>query len=86
VIILQTVLEEVRHRSSPVYKRLRDIIADPGRHFYLFINEHHRDTYVERLPGESANDRNDRAIRVSCQWYSKSRLFWGGLVTCLKWV
>lgn len=22
-----------------------------------------RDTYVERLPGESANDRNDRAIR-----------------------
>ena len=29
-----------------------------------------RDTYVERERGESANDRNDRAIRVASQWYS----------------
>lgn len=28
-----------------------------------------RDTYVERQPGESANDRNDRAIRVAAAWY-----------------
>lgn len=28
-----------------------------------------RDTYVERKPGESANDRNDRAIRVATAWY-----------------
>lgn len=28
-----------------------------------------RDTYVERKPGESANDRNDRAIRKACSWY-----------------
>ena len=27
------------------------------------------DCYVERHPGESANDRNDRAIRVACEWY-----------------
>ena len=26
VVVLQTVLEEVRHRSSPVYKRLKDVI------------------------------------------------------------
>ena len=24
---------------------------------------------MERKPGESANDRNDRAIRVACKWY-----------------
>jgi exosome complex exonuclease DIS3/RRP44 len=41
VIILQTVLEEVRHRSSPVFKRLKDIIADSKRRFYVFVNEHH---------------------------------------------
>ena len=29
----------------------------------------HRDTYIERKPGESANDRNDRAIRKACSWY-----------------
>ena len=28
-----------------------------------------RDTYIERKPGESANDRNDRAIRAACLWY-----------------
>lgn len=69
VIILQTVLEEVRHRSSNVYKKLKDIIADPKRKFYVFVNEHHKDTYVEREPGEKVNDRNDRAIRVAAGWY-----------------
>lgn len=34
---------------------------------YLF----YRDTYIEREPGESANDRNDRAIRVATAWYEK---------------
>lgn len=28
-----------------------------------------RDTYVERKEGESANDRNDRAIRRAVEWY-----------------
>jgi len=28
-----------------------------------------RDTYVARQPGESNNDRNDRAIRRAVSWY-----------------
>ncbi|KAM4592060.1 exosome complex exonuclease RRP44 [Odontesthes bonariensis] len=71
VIILQTVLQEVRHRSAPVYKRLKDIIHEKEKHFYTFTNEHHRETFIEREPGESANDRNDRAIRVAVKWYSQ---------------
>ncbi|CAB1327452.1 unnamed protein product [Coregonus sp. 'balchen'] len=70
VIILQTVLQEVRHRSAPIYKRLKDILHDKEKRFYTFTNEHHRETYIEREQGESANDRNDRAIRVSTKWYS----------------
>lgn len=42
VIILQTVLEELRHRHSPAYNRLREVISNADRHFYAFINEHHR--------------------------------------------
>lgn len=42
VIILQTVLQEVRHRSAPVYKRLKDMIHEKEKHFYTFTNEHHR--------------------------------------------
>ncbi|XP_076159782.1 exosome complex exonuclease RRP44 [Alosa pseudoharengus] len=71
VIILQTVLQEVRHRSGPAYKRIKDAIHNKEKHFYTFTNEHHRETFIEREPGESANDRNDRAIRVAAQWYSK---------------
>lgn len=30
-----------------------------------------RETFIEREPGETANDRNDRAIRVAAKWYSQ---------------
>ena len=42
VIILQTVLEEVKHRSSNVYTKLKEIISNPARNFYVFVNEHHK--------------------------------------------
>jgi len=42
VVIPQTVLQEVKHRSLPVYKRLRDLIELPEKRFYVFTNEHHR--------------------------------------------
>ncbi|KAK3530497.1 hypothetical protein QTP86_027777 [Hemibagrus guttatus] len=71
VIILQTVLQEARHRSAPVYKRIKDAIHDKEKHFYTFTNEHHRETFIEREQNESANDRNDRAIRVAAKWYTE---------------
>ncbi|KAG0169487.1 exosome catalytic subunit dis3 [Apophysomyces sp. BC1034] len=70
VIVLQTVRDELRHLSMPVYNRLNSILADKNKRFYLFANEHHRDTFIERLKDESPNDRNDRAIRVSTKWYA----------------
>ncbi len=39
VIIPQTVLEEVRHRSKLAYDRIRAVIADEERHFFVFYNE-----------------------------------------------
>ncbi|XP_032133240.1 exosome complex exonuclease RRP44 isoform X2 [Sapajus apella] len=71
VIVLQTVLQEVRNRSAPVYKRIRDVTNNQEKHFYTFTNEHHRETYVEQEQGENANDRNDRAIRVAAKWYNE---------------
>uniref|UniRef100_A0A8D0H5M5 Protein DIS3 homolog n=1 Tax=Sphenodon punctatus TaxID=8508 RepID=A0A8D0H5M5_SPHPU len=71
VIVLQTVLQEVRNRSAPVYKRIKDAIADPEKHFYSFTNEHRRETYIEQEQGENSNDRNDRAIRVAVKWYNE---------------
>ena len=76
VIILTTVLEEVRHRSSPIYKRLRDLVANTRRDFYVFVNEHRRETWVERRAGESANDRSHQnpahpgacSLLLQCLW------------------
>ncbi|KAF8940521.1 hypothetical protein EDD21DRAFT_380965 [Dissophora ornata] len=69
VIVLQTVLEEVKHLSLPIHKRVRDMISNKEKHFYVFSNEHHRETFIEKLKDESPNDRNDRAIRVATKWY-----------------
>ncbi|KAG1223994.1 hypothetical protein G6F35_004307 [Rhizopus arrhizus] len=70
VIVLQTVKEEIRHLNIAVYNRLNAILEDKTKRFYMFANEHQRDTFVERLKDESPNDRNDRAIRVSTKWYT----------------
>ncbi|KAI9002338.1 hypothetical protein BC832DRAFT_561272 [Gaertneriomyces semiglobifer] len=70
VIILQTVLDELRHRSMAVYNRVRALVSDRTRRLFVFCNEHHRDTYVERTLDETPNDRNDRAIRTAVEWYN----------------
>ncbi|XP_063824089.1 exosome complex exonuclease RRP44 [Ostrinia nubilalis] len=70
VIILQTVLEEVKHQNTAIFQRLLEVIGNKKRKFYSFVNEHHKDTYIERGPGEKQNDRNDRAIRKASSWYA----------------
>lgn len=73
VIIPQTVLDEVRNQSYPVYTRLRNLCrdSDDSKRFVVFHNEFNESTFVDRKPGESINDRNDRAIRRTCQWYTE---------------
>eukprot|EP00042_Codosiga_hollandica_P046300 m.485558 g.485558 ORF g.485558 m.485558 type:complete len:1099 (+) comp57208_c0_seq10:182-3478(+) len=70
-IILSTVLEEVKHRSLPAYNRIRALIAEPSKQFFVFSNEHNKQTFIEQNSGESINDRNDRAIRVAAAWYQE---------------
>lgn len=38
--------------------------------FFFFLLILYRETYIERNPGESINDRNDRAIRTAAKWYN----------------
>jgi exosome complex exonuclease DIS3/RRP44 len=71
VIILQTVLEEVKNRSLPLYHRLISLTNNQDKRFYVFFNEFRMETYITREAGESINDRNDRAVRKSVQWYQE---------------
>ncbi|TQB68454.1 exosome catalytic subunit dis3 [Monascus purpureus] len=70
VIILQTVLEELKNQSLPLYNRLLSLIKTDEKRFYLFFNEFRLETHVRRQPEESINDRNDRAVRTVAKWYS----------------
>ncbi|EFA82959.1 putative exoribonuclease [Heterostelium album PN500] len=69
VVILTTVLDEVKSQNFPIYNRLREIIKNQQRQFYVYSNEHSKYTAITRDNGETSNDRNDRAIRVATEWY-----------------
>lgn len=71
VIVLQTVLEEVKNRSLPLYHRLISLTKNEDKHFYVFFNDFRLETYVVRDQSETINDRNDRAVRRAVQWYGE---------------
>ncbi|GAA6054375.1 hypothetical protein JCM3770_003344 [Rhodotorula araucariae] len=81
LLVAQTVLDEVRHRSLPLFNKLRtlldedyDLAADTGaakmKRGWTVWNEAIEETFLERNEGESPNDRNDRAIRHLASYYS----------------
>ena len=71
VVVLQTVLEEVKNRSLPLYHRLISLTKNEDKRFYVFFNDFRQETYIVRDPKETINDRNDRAVRRAVQWYSE---------------
>ncbi|EEQ88087.1 exosome complex exonuclease exoribonuclease [Blastomyces dermatitidis ER-3] len=71
VIILQTVLEELKNQSLALYNRLISLIRSEEKRYYLFFNEFRLETHVRRGAEESINDRNDRAVRTAAKWYQE---------------
>ncbi|KAH3667157.1 hypothetical protein OGAPHI_002806 [Ogataea philodendri] len=71
VVIPQTVLEEVRNRSYPIYMRLRALCKNDDKRFAVFHNEFKAASHVSREKGESAQDFNDRLIRKCASFYTE---------------
>lgn len=69
IIIPQTVLNEVRNRSIPIYMRLRTLTKNEEKRCIVFHNEFKSDSFVPRAKGESMNDYNDRLIRETAKFY-----------------
>ncbi|KAK6924586.1 PIN domain [Dillenia turbinata] len=69
VVVLSVVLQEVKSKNLSVYNRILALRNNPFRKFFIFSNEHHKDTFIKREERETPNDRNDRAIRVATRWY-----------------
>ena len=72
VVVLQTVLQELRHLNLSVYRRILALLRHENRNFIFFANEHAAQTSVLRKPAESVNDFNDRLIRLAAQYFSST--------------
>ena len=70
MIILQTVLQELRHLNLSVYRRMIALMKDETRQFIFFPNELTESTSLMRNRQESMNDANDRAIRSAAAFYN----------------
>jgi len=73
---LEEVEKDLAAEAVPTKQRkgltVRDMSSSRNaRRFYVFPNEFFRETYVDRKPEESQNDRNDRAIRRVAHWYRR---------------
>lgn len=71
VIIPQTVLNEVRNQSYPIYMRLRTLTKNEEKRFIVFYNEFKNTTYITRKHGEIINDYNDRLIRETTKFFNE---------------
>ncbi|KIK77030.1 hypothetical protein PAXRUDRAFT_835134 [Paxillus rubicundulus Ve08.2h10] len=70
IIVLQTVMDEVRHRSLPLYNRLKALLKADDKKAWIFYNEFRSETAIVREEHETPNDRNDRGIRKGAEWYN----------------
>ena len=70
-VVRELYLEEGKNRSLPLYHRLISRTKNEGKRFYVFFNEFRSETYISRDPGETINDRNDRAVRKATAWYQQ---------------
>ncbi|KAL7675544.1 hypothetical protein ACOME3_001812 [Neoechinorhynchus agilis] len=69
MIVPISVLEEVRQKSLSVYRKFRVLLNNNRKRFFLFLNEYSRHTFVRKMMGESAEDRNFRALLAVVKFY-----------------
>ncbi|KAM0791799.1 hypothetical protein ACM66B_004062 [Microbotryomycetes sp. NB124-2] len=82
LLVAQTVLDEVRHRSLPLYNKFKALLDDDLdssstgtsnhriKRGLVVWNEAAEELYLAQTQGETPNDRNDRAIRHVAAYYS----------------
>lgn len=54
MFLLQTVLEETKKNSLAAYRRLRKLLQDETRAFVFLANDHHAETYINKVCGVGA--------------------------------
>ena len=70
ILIVQTVLQELRHLNLGIYKRIFSLINKTDKIVIFFPNEVCIQTVSPRIVNESPNDYNDRLIRMAARYYA----------------
>lgn len=65
VVVLQTVLQELKHLNLSIYRRVLNLLKDENKSFIFLPNELIISTATAQEKDESINDCNDRAIRLA---------------------
>ena len=89
VVVMQTVLDELKADNKAIQARVRALVDNKKRHFYVFSNEHHKETFVDREKTESLQERTDRGQSSwlpSCHLFLVSTLLLSTLVLFLLFV
>ncbi|KAI8147933.1 hypothetical protein BJV82DRAFT_311773 [Fennellomyces sp. T-0311] len=70
IILSQTIITSLQqHDKTRTYRKLRQIINDTRRNSVVFYNEVFGETRVPRLAGETAVERDWRALCRMAEWY-----------------
>lgn len=72
IVVLQTVLQELRHLNLATYRRLTALLKDDNRSYVFYPNELSASTLLLRPASEIMNDFNDRSIRRATQFYNSA--------------
>ncbi|CBK19724.2 uncharacterized protein [Blastocystis hominis] len=71
VIILQSVMTEVRKRNLSVFNQLSNLLRDSSKRFVLFANQNFENTYVDRQMDEPIVDYNIRQIVAASKYFNE---------------
>ncbi|CAI5531049.1 unnamed protein product, partial [Closterium sp. Naga37s-1] len=75
-VLVTLLLAALFNGAGSAWRGARDVVeaghlGGPGSEAHKATITGDTDTYIKAEPGESPNDRNDRAIRVAAQWYQQ---------------
>lgn len=71
VLVLQTVLEEIKAKDQKVFETVKNLIEiETHRNFQVFANDFSKFTHVDKLNNETWQIRNQRAVMKAIAWYS----------------
>ena len=70
VIILQSVLNDVRQKNLKAYARTRALVNRDDRRFHVFYNEFHSETFQHRNAKEVPSEYLERMIDSAALWYT----------------